>query len=951
MIRNPFKLLQTLTPKPQLLPAKDIFTELSDKERNIIRQIGITSTQMQYAVQGEIAVNYDRSRFYQEITRALEHWLVAPALELYADYVSNYNQMHGASVWITSDNPTYQKELTKLLDRIGIEEKIFDWAWTTGGYGDMFVEVKGSPNLGVISINDDEFPLNISRIDHEGSLIGFYKTPQGQSTSNPEAIIPPWEWCLRGDTKISLLDGSTPTIQEMADNPGKYVGKHCLSINPTNNKLEPDEIVDVKKTRENAQLVRVHLDNSKFIDCTPNHKIMMRDGSYRQAQDLQPGDSLMPLYIEISGNWLSGYKTVYDPIDGIFRYEHRVVSEFVNGSTPKGCHIHHKDFNKLNNDPSNLNVMLSKDHITLHDFEHSENCVCACCMAKRGGRPEHKIECTCGVCKAIRGEMKGNGIGRLPRIIRQCACGCGQTFIVKEGGTRRCDGKKRFIAGHQTRTDYAKTKMANQARHGEGCNCCICKNVRGELVPNMGWSSLVTRTCKVCGEIFEGIKLADFANHVKGCRRQVGVPLNHKVIKVELLQDVADVYDLMTKRNHNFPLEAGIFVHNCHFRNLGAKRKRPMFSDPLYAEFRTAHLMSGTDTKQVTSRYGTSLLINSLPTYKRLRLAEDSLLMARLTRGILRYIWKLKVTGSNAESINECIQQVAGVLKKARAMDTSAGSPNFDSKFSVLAANEDLLIPVFGEVGDLAYDKIGGEVDIRWIKDIEELRQELACTLRVPLQLLGGFVKEATGDLGSSAIEKLDIRFARNARRLQRSLRTGIKRICQIHLAYMNYDPDPVLFDVQMSETSTAEEEELRDSLDKGVDVISRIIDMMEAIDPNIDKLEVADYLNKKILKLEDFNLRDFIKRTGVLESQAQSKPQPVSESSGNKPNEIVAGALLNTDLSSYLPIGVLEDSEEAKSLNEAVEVSDLFTLRWGKDWYNQWSKWQVEDHQNVVKK
>lgn len=573
MIRNPFKLLANLTPKPPTIPTKDVMgRHLTPEERKLIQHIGATATSISKSMQNEIAVNYDRARFYQEITRATDHWLVGPAVELYADYVSNYSQLHGASVWVTSENATYQRELTKLLDRIGIEEKIFDWAWTTAGYGDMFVEILGEPELGVIAVNDDEHPLNLSRIDHEGSLIGFYRTPQGQTTSNePSDIIPPWKWV--------------------------------------------------------------------------------------------------------------------------------------------------------------------------------------------------------------------------------------------------------------------------------------------------------------------------------------------------------------------------------HLRILGAKRKRPQFSDPLYAEFRTMHLMTGTDTKQVTSRYGTSVLINALPTYKRLRLAEDSLLMARLTRGIMRYVWKLKVGGANAEAVNECIQQISGVLKKARAIDLSPSSPNFDSKFSVLAANEDLLIPVFSDdVGDLTFDKIGGEVDIRWIKDIEELRQELACTLRVPLQLLGGFVKEATGELGSQAIEKLDIRFARNARRLQRALKTSIKRICQIHLAYMNLDPDPQLFDVCMSESSTAEEESLKESLDGGVDIIDRMIDMVDKVDPEIDKVDVANYLSKKILKLEDFDLRSFkkVKETiGDVVHESQSKPRQSSEalrdnnkSGVEEPVKVItAGASsFNLDLVSYLPIN------ESKTSGNTI-INEMREFNWKEQW------------------
>jgi len=171
---------------------------------------------------------------------------------------------------------------------------------------------------------------------------------------------------------------------------------------------------------------------------------------------------------------------------------------------------------------------------------------------------------------------------------------------------------------------------------------------------------------------------------------------------------------------------------------------------------------------------------------------------------------------------------------------------------------EDILIPVWGDIGDLDYAKIGESADIRWITDIEELRNQLACSLRVPLSVLGGFVQEASGALGSQAIEKLSIEFAHSARRLQRAIKVGVQRLCQIHLAFLNMDPDARLFSVNMNETSTAEEESLRESLDAGVDVVSKAIAMAEEADPEINKIEVGNYFIQKLLRLEDFDLRDF---------------------------------------------------------------------------------------------
>jgi tRNA-splicing ligase RtcB len=52
-----------------------------------------------------------------------------------------------------------------------------------------------------------------------------------------------------------------------------------------------------KRTRQNASLVRVALDYERVVRCTPDHLFMLRDGTYRLADALVPGQSLMPLYM------------------------------------------------------------------------------------------------------------------------------------------------------------------------------------------------------------------------------------------------------------------------------------------------------------------------------------------------------------------------------------------------------------------------------------------------------------------------------------------------------------------------------------------------------------------------------------------------------------------------------------------------------------------------------
>jgi hypothetical protein len=205
MNNNPFtQLLPDINSKPPMVPAEILKGKSGlDKEGiRLLKQSGITAQMLERSIQEDIRVSYDRFNLYQELHRASEHWFVGPCLDLYANVATTYNPIHNATVWVTSDSESYAKELNSFLDRIGIEEKIYDWAHSVCELGDLFVQANGIPGLGIISVDDSLHPMHLSRVEVEGILVGFYKTPQGIASGSSAVpasqattgIIPPWDY-------------------------------------------------------------------------------------------------------------------------------------------------------------------------------------------------------------------------------------------------------------------------------------------------------------------------------------------------------------------------------------------------------------------------------------------------------------------------------------------------------------------------------------------------------------------------------------------------------------------------------------------------------------------------------------------------------------------------------------------------------------------------------------
>lgn len=110
--------------------------------------------------------------------------------------------------------------------------------------------------------------------------------------------------CLSGDTLVAVADGrNAVTIKELAQKGEPF---------PVYSMGERVQICQgaAFKTKENAQLIKVVLDDGSFFKCTKDHRIMLRNKTYVQAKDLNPDDSLMPfnsyvsnkIYRQISSN-------------------------------------------------------------------------------------------------------------------------------------------------------------------------------------------------------------------------------------------------------------------------------------------------------------------------------------------------------------------------------------------------------------------------------------------------------------------------------------------------------------------------------------------------------------------------------------------------------------------------------------------------------------------------
>lgn len=610
---------------------------------------------------------------------------------------------------------------------------------------------------------------------------------------------------VRKDTPIPLLDGRNITIEQLAREHEEGKENWVYSVQDGTHRMVPGKVSWCGLTRKDSELVRVWLDDGTYVDCTPDHRFKLRDGSSKEAQHLVHDESLMPFYRKKSsradGATMDGCEEVYDANTGRYVYTHHCVSETFEGGTLKRMQA---DDARRNKAAANIDIKFDQRCVDMlvKRLEAQEKYV----SPKVLGNQLKDDEAFMGHFRAINGGTKYN----LTKALNSYS---GFENLLRKAG----------ISSYTQLVRHRLTSVASTPRLQ-----------RAEKKSNLKMTGAVT---------------AMRENHPSA----KPVYKNHRVDRVEKLEQTSDVYCMEVlgpngehdrhnfsvlgcKEDKSWSIDSGICIENCKYGDFflyndvhpeyGVVNAFPIpvneiereenydRDDPMAVRYRWVTLGNRTlENWEVTHfrllgndmflPYGSSIIEPARRIWRQLILIEDAMLVYRVVRAPERRVFYVDVANVPAPDVPNYMEQQRQNLRTTQVTDRATG--RVDLRYNPISVEEDFFIPVRGGDSGTKIDTLAGGQNTAAVEDVAYIQKKLFAALKIPRAYLG--YDEMLSSKATLAQE--DIRFSRTINVIQKTMLAELNKLAIIHLYAHGFDNDDLQnFTLRLSNPSTVAQQQ-----------------------------------------------------------------------------------------------------------------------------------------------
>lgn len=410
----------------------------------------------------------------------------------------------------------------------------------------------------------------------KGCVVGFTQTIKERVVPNLVGVD---IGCFSGDTKVKLTDGRDLSFLELIEEEKKGIEHYGYSLDK-NGHVQVSKLELPRKIKTVPYTLIITLDNDEKIRCTDDHIFYKRNLEEVEAKDLKVGDSLYPLYLKkrnelLNDNFLSENRLldendehlcVYDVVDNGYKYVHWLSDDYnFRHNQTRIAHKfvrHHLDFNKFNNDPTNIERVSFKDHFKIH----YENIGYLSKIGKMGynrivekyGEEKAKEICSVAGKKGSYSTWFGEKADELRKKNGEHLAAWNKSDVAREKARQRQITNNSTKFSEQNNQEWFKNRQ-KIARIKKYLDYMVENNLE---ITEENWE-FVRPNFYNC---YHWDKMNSILNEVHLAYQDVldgKVNKNHYIKAIEKIDEEIDVYCLTCFEFSNFALSSGVFVHNC----------------------------------------------------------------------------------------------------------------------------------------------------------------------------------------------------------------------------------------------------------------------------------------------------------------------------------------------------------------------------------------------------
>lgn len=648
-----------------------------------------------------------------------------------------------------SDDPISKKISTRDIVGAGIQNP--DSVPSISPDGGFY----GTQDQRLVRLRESNDFIDLSTISNRMSRYKEYERlrsmPEIESVLNVYAD----EACLAGSTKISTPFGQK-TIKELYETKKnqKFL-VYCYDFEKEDYNLSWAYDVRITKT---AETVKVFFDNGEHVECTADHRLLMRDGTWKQAGDLKFHDELMPFYRlkanqDLTKSKINQFPRIYTHQKG-WIHERQFIEEF---KAEKDL----DKYDKINETTKLITMGLKcKDVATLTKVDWRTT---KYRLSKNGfSVREMKYLKTYKDRRVVMAVEKGS-VQEVYDMTVERHHNFATDSIIVHNCQRDSDGN---IFTINCENEDIKSELQFLFYHRSMLN--MNRSVWGDF-----------KNLLVYGDLFWEIVINQ-DNPTEGIYKVARLPADSmyriettkgKVVEFQQSKEGPDYTSLISS-----PV---LSANETQMINSTAIR---------FAPEQIIHVRIGEDRKSFYP-YGVSIIESARGPAQQVRLCEDAMLVYRLSRAPERRVFYIDVGTLPPFKAESFIERMKDQFRKRKTQMRFQSGPNsVDERWHAPSQDEDYWLPIRPN-SNTKIETLPGAQNLGEVDDCLYFRNKLFTALNFPKNYFN--VEDV--NVTKISLSAQDVRFARLIERFQSCMEDGLWEIADRHLRLKGYPKESYL--------------------------------------------------------------------------------------------------------------------------------------------------------------